>query len=190
LFRELNRLILYGFPVCAVLAGVLLTTASVMTPPETFKKMSLSSSAFKDGQPIPAQYTCEGKNTSPPLSWQGTPAGTQCLVLIVDDPDSPSGVFTHWVVFNLPADTYELPENFSKSPAGAATALQGLNDFKQTGYGGPCPPAGKAHRYYFKLFALDTTLDAAAGAARKEIEAAMTKHILAAGQLMGTYHRK
>jgi Raf kinase inhibitor-like YbhB/YbcL family protein len=160
---------------------------SVLAPPEAHKKMSLSSSAFKDGQPIPTQYTCDGKNISPPLAWSGLPVNTQSLLLILDDPDAPSGVWTHWIVYNLPADASELAED--KAPS-APNAKQGINDFKKPGYGGPCPPGGKAHRYFFKIFALDTMLDLSAGATRKEVDAAMAKHVLAMGQLMGTYQRK
>jgi Raf kinase inhibitor-like YbhB/YbcL family protein len=188
-FAELKRRIHRATLICATIAGVLVTTGSVMTPPETHKKMALSSSAFKDGQPIPVDYTCDGKNISPPLAWTGAPANTQSVLLIVDDPDAPSGVWTHWIVFDLPSDASDLAEDFAKAPA-ASTTKQGTNDFKKPGYGGPCPPAGKAHRYFFKIFALDTTLNLPAGASRKDVDAAMTKHVLAAGQLMGTYQRK
>ena len=175
---------------CASAACVLLTTASVISPPETHRKMALGSSAFKDGQPIPSQYTCDGKNISPPLAWNGAPANTASLALIVDDPDAPTGVWTHWVMFNLPADGSDLPEDASRSDAALHSAIQGRNDFKHTGYGGPCPPAGKQHRYFFKIYALDITLNLPSGASRKEVEAAMTKHVLAEGQLMGTYLKK
>ena len=171
----------------AAIATVLMTTGSLMAPPATQKKMPLSSSAFKDGQAIPADYTCDGKNISPPLKWSGVPGNTQSLLLIVDDPDAPSGIWTHWILYNLSTDTSELAEDFAKSPS---TAKQGTNDFKKPGYGGPCSPAGKAHRYFFRIFALDTTLDLPAGASRKEVDAAMAKHVLAMGQLMGTYQRK
>lgn len=171
---------------CLMLAAAIVTPARVMAPPETNRKMELTSTAFKDGQPIPRDYTCDGRNVSPPLAWKGAPANTAGFVLIVDDPDAPSGVWTHWVLFNLPRDTSNLDENATS----LSNAVQGVNDFKKTGYGGPCPPSGKAHRYFFKLYALDTTLNLPAGAARKDVEAAMTKHILAQGQLMGTYQRK
>jgi len=172
---------------CAGFAMVLATTGSLMAPPNAQRKMSLSSSAFKDGQPIPVDYTCDGKNISPPLSWSGTPSETKSLLLIVDDPDAPSGVWTHWILWDISTDSSELAEDFSKSPA---SAKQGTNDFKKTGYGGPCPPAGKAHRYFFRIYALDTALNVPAGATRKEVDAAVAKHVLAMGQLMGTYRRK
>jgi hypothetical protein len=186
-FLEMKRRLFPITLMCAAIALVLVTTGSLMAPPNAQKKMSLSSSAFKDGQPIPVDYTCDGKNISPPLSWGGAPADTQSLLLIVDDPDAPAGVWTHWILFNLTTDTSELAEDFTKSPS---TARQGANDFKKPGYGGPCPPTGKAHRYFFRIFALDTTLNVPAGATRKEVDAAMAKHVLAMGQLMGTYQRK
>jgi Raf kinase inhibitor-like YbhB/YbcL family protein len=186
-FAEMKRRICRAALICAAAAFTLATTGSLMAPPATNKKMTLSSSAFKDGQPIPADYTCDGKNISPQLSWGGAPGNTQSLMLLVDDPDAPSGVWTHWILFNLLTDTSELPEDFAKSPS---TAKQGTNDFKKPGYGGPCPPSGKVHRYFFRIFALDTTLNLPAGASRKEIDAAMAKHVLAMGQLMGTYQRK
>ena len=186
-FWEMKRRLFPITLIGAAIALVLATTGSLMAPPNAQKKMSLSSSAFKDGHPIPVDYTCDGKNISPPLAWSGAPADTQSLLLIVDDPDAPAGVWTHWILFNLTTDTSDLPEDFVKSPS---TAKPGTNDFKKTGYGGPCPPAGKAHRYFFRIFALDTTLNLSPGATRKDVDAAMAKHVLAMGQLMGTYQRK
>lgn len=184
---EMKRWILRATLMCAAIATVVATTGSLLAPPDARKKMSLSSIAFKDGQPIPVDYTCDGKNVSPQLRWSGAPANTQSLLLIVDDPDAPAGVWTHWLLWNLSTDTSELAEDFAKSPS---TAKQGTNDFKKLGYGGPCPPAGKMHRYFFRIFALDTTLDLPAGATRKQVDAAVAKHVLAMGQLMGTYQRK
>lgn len=171
------------------MAAMLWTTASVMAPPpKTERHMGITSSAFKDGQPIPPQYSCEGKNISPPLEWTGAPGNAASLALIVQDPDAPKGVWTHWIVFDLPADASGLPEDAASFVA--VNARQGVNDFKHASYNGPCPPAGKAHRYFFKIFALDTKLDLPSGAALKDVETAMAKHILAEGQLMGTYQRK
>jgi Raf kinase inhibitor-like YbhB/YbcL family protein len=184
-----KRQVFIPLMVCALLAGAWTAIAKVMSPPSATKNMTLSSIALKDGGPISGDYTCDGKNISPPLSWTGVPENTQSLVLIVDDPDAPGGVWTHWILFNLPADTLNLAEDFGKSPA-AHTAKQGRNDFKQIGYSGPCPPAGTKHRYYFKIFALDTTLNLPPDTTRKDIDAAMAKHVLSAGQLMGTYQRK
>jgi len=188
-FVNVTRKICLSIVICAVITGARTTTAKVMAPPAPAKKMTLSSSAFKEGEPIPADYTCDGKNISPPLAWTGVPENAQSLALIVDDPDAPTGVWTHWIVFNMPADALNLTEAFTKSPSAASTK-QGRNDFKQVGYGGPCPPAGKSHRYYFKIFALDTKLNLPAGASRTDIDAAMIKHVLSTGQLMGTYQRK
>ena len=188
-FADMKRKVCISIMLCAVMAGAWTTMAKVMMPPEANKKMALSSSAFKDGESIPADYTCDGKNISPPLAWTGVPENAQSLVLIVDDPDAPNGVWTHWIVFDMPPDALNLTEAFAKSPSAAATK-QGRNDFKQASYGGPCPPAGKTHRYFFKIFALDTKLNLPAGASRSDVDAAMMKHVLSSGQLMGTYHRK
>ncbi len=152
--------------------------------------MQLSSSAFTEGQPIPAKYTCDDKNVSPPLKWEGVPGGAKSLVLIADDPDAPGGMWVHWVLFDVPAAMSELPEDLPKTQYAPGGARQGLNDFKHLGYGGPCPPPGKPHRYFFKLYALDASLGLKPGATKKEVERAMEKHVLAEGQLMGTYKRK
>ena len=183
-----NRNFVLTVTLCSLLAGALLTMGSVMKPLETKNKMEITSSAFKDGQPIPARFTCDDKNISPPLAWSAVPPNTASLALIVEDPDAPTGVWNHWVLFNLPADTGALPEDAAKSFP--PNAREGVNDFKRIGYGGPCPPTGKAHRYFFKIFALDTSLNVPAGASRQDVEAAMTKHVLAQGQLMGTYQKQ
>jgi len=188
-FTSIKRKICRGALICAAITTALAAAGSIMTPPAAHSKMSLSTPAFKDGQPIPADYTCDGKNISPPLKWSGAPAETQSLVLIVDDPDAQGGVWTHWILFNLSPDASDIAEDFAKSASGS-TAKEGTNDFKKPGYAGPCPPAGKMHRYFFRILALDTTLNLPAGVTRKEMDAAMTKHILAVGQLMGTYQRK
>jgi len=153
---------------------------------------SLSSAAFKEGAAIPGKYTCDGADLSPPLSWSGAPPGTAAFALIADDPDAPAGTWVHWVLYDLPAATSQLPENVAKSdaPAGLSGALQGRNDFRRTGYGGPCPPPGPAHRYFFKLYALDASLKLKAGATKRDVEAAMQGHVLGTAQLMGTYARQ
>ena len=152
--------------------------------------MQLTSKAFQEGATIPVKYTCDAQNVSPPLAWTGTPPGTKSLALIADDPDAPGGTWVHWVVFNMPASTVELPEDTPKSQFLPGGAGQGLNDFRRLGYGGPCPPPGKPHRYFFKLYALDTELALKPGASKKDVERGMDKHILAQAQLMGTYKRK
>lgn len=153
-------------------------------------RMQLTSTAFNEGAPIPAKYTCDDKNVSPPLKWSGVPANAKTLVLIADDPDAPVGTWVHWVLYELPAGVSELREDVTRSQFIPAGGRQGINDFKHLGYGGPCPPPGKPHRYFFKLYALDVALDLKPGATKKEVEGAMDKHVVAQAQLMGTYQRK
>lgn len=145
----------------------------------------LSSPAFVAGKSIPQVYTCEGKNISPPLVWEGEPKGTQSFVLICDDPDAPR-LWTHWVVYNIPPISKNLKENIPPKKTLPDGTLQGLSDFKSVGYGGPCPPSG-THRYFFKLYALDTLLEVPPSASRQEVEKAMKGHILAEASYMGTY---
>lgn len=150
---------------------------------------SLSSNAFDQGGMIPKKHTCDGPDLSPALKWIEPPDGTKSVMLIMDDPDAPVGTWVHWVLYNLPPETRELHEAFptyEKLPNGA---LQGMNDFRKIGYGGPCPPKGPAHRYFFKLYALDTMLSLGAKAAKQEVEKAMKGHVLAEAQLMGKYGR-
>jgi Raf kinase inhibitor-like YbhB/YbcL family protein len=151
-------------------------------------KLELTSTAFRDGDTVPTPFTGDGADRSPPLAWPDPPTGAKSLALISEDPDAPRGTWTHWVLFNLPADVRSLEEGVDpvKLPSGT---VQGKNDFGKLGYGGPAPPKGKPHRYYFKLFALDSTLSLPAGATRSEVLAAMRGHILAEGQLMGKYQR-
>jgi Raf kinase inhibitor-like YbhB/YbcL family protein len=152
--------------------------------------MQLTSTAFEEGAAIPAKYTCDEKNVSPPLKWTGVPATAKSLALIVDDPDAPAGTWVHWVVYDLPPTTAELAENQPKGQYLPGGGKQGLNDFKHLGYGGPCPPGGKPHRYFFKIYAVDKELALKPGAKKQEVERAMEGHILAQGHLMGTYKRK
>jgi len=151
--------------------------------------MELKSSAFSQGRAIPSKYTCEGQDVSPPLTWTETPPGTKSLALIADDPDAPMGTWVHWVVYNLPPATRQLPEEFPTDGRLPDGTIQGKTDFGRTGYGGPCPPSG-THRYFFHLFALDTTLTLPSASTAKQLKAAMQGHILAEAQLMGTYRRK
>jgi len=152
----------------------------------------LTSSAFSEGASIPEKFTCDGANVSPALTWNGAPASTQTFVLIADDPDAPAGTWVHWVLFNLPGKTNALPENVARDEtlSTLGNAAQGRNDFKKIGYGGPCPPPGKPHRYFFKLYALDTSLDLHPGATKAQLEAAIHGHIVGSAQLVGTYARK
>jgi Raf kinase inhibitor-like YbhB/YbcL family protein len=152
--------------------------------------LTLTSAAFRDGQPIPAQYTADGGNVSPPLQWDDPPEGTKSFALVCEDPDAPRGTFTHWVLFNLPAESRELGENVPREATLPGGAAQGANDFDKTGYGGPAPPPGKPHRYTFTLSALDTRLDLRPGVTRDQLRAAMKGHVLAEGRFQGTYGRQ
>lgn len=151
--------------------------------------LQVTSTAFQEGLPIPPRFTCTEQDLSPALAWTGAPGGTKSFALICDDPDAPMGTWVHWVIFNLPADSTGLPEGVPIEPMLATGAVQGKNSWKKIGYGGPCPPPGKPHRYFFKLYALDRTLPLDAQAGKRDVESAMQGHILAQGQLMGTYRR-
>ena len=151
--------------------------------------LKLTSTAFQPGGTIPKKFTCDGPDVSPALAWSDAPAGTKSLALIMDDPDAPVGTWVHWVLYDLPAGTRELAENVAKQEELPDGARQGRNDFRRIGYGGPCPPAGPAHRYFFKLYALDQKLGLKAGATKADVEKAMKGQILAQGELMGRYGR-
>ena len=153
--------------------------------------MKLTTSAFADGTPIPIKHTCDGPDVSPPLAWADTPANTKSFALIMDDPDAPMGTWVHWVLWNLPPSVTSLSENAPRTETLKAYggALQGNNTWPKIGYYGPCPPPGKPHRYYFKLYALDGPLALKAGATKAEVERAMQGHVLAQAELMGTYGR-
>ena len=148
----------------------------------------ITSSAFSEGQAIPNRYTCDGPDVSPDLAWSGVPEGASSLALICDDPDAPMGTWVHWVLFNIPADTEALPAEMPSDAILENGARHGTNDFRKLGYGGPCPPGG-THRYFFKLYALNTELNLDSGVTKSELLEAMEGHILAEGQLMGTYSR-
>jgi Raf kinase inhibitor-like YbhB/YbcL family protein len=151
--------------------------------------LQLTTSAFPSHGTIPKKFTCDGPDGSPPLAWGGAPPGTQSFALIVDDPDAPVGTWVHWVLYDLPANTKELAEGVPKQEQLSNGARQGRNDFRKIGYGGPCPPPGNPHRYFFKLYALDKKLDLQAGASKAEAESAMKGHILAQAELVGRYSR-
>ena len=152
-------------------------------------EIKVTSTAFDDGGLIPAKYTCDGADISPPLQWEAVPEGARSIALICDDPDAPVGTFVHWVLFNLPAETRELAENIPPDRTLPNGAKQGTSDFGRIGYGGPCPPSG-THRYFFKIYALDTQIDLADGADKSQLLRAMEAHILAQGQLIGKYKRQ
>lgn len=151
-------------------------------------QIKLTSSAFEEEAMIPAKYTCDGKDISPPLVWQGVPNEAETLALIVDDPDAPGKTWVHWVAYNIPADVTELPENYPPLEKAENGMMQGKNDFKKIGYGGPCPPSG-THRYYFKLYALSETLNLEPGATKQELLNAMEGKVVAETSLMGKYSR-
>jgi Raf kinase inhibitor-like YbhB/YbcL family protein len=154
--------------------------------------LTITSPAFAAGHEIPSDYTCEGADISPALAWSGVPAGTKSFALIVDDPDAPDPAapkmtWVHWVLYNLPADTKRLPEAVESGDLPAGT-LEGKNDWKKTGYGGPCPPIGR-HRYFFKLFALDTELPDLKTPTKAELEKAMEGHVLEKAGMIGLYQK-
>ena len=146
-------------------------------------RMKITSAAFQEGGNIPSKFTCDGSDTSPPLQITGVPSNAKSLVLIADDPDAPGGLFTHWLVWNIPPQTNSIAEG------SAAKGVHGTNDFGKSGYRGPCPPPG-THRYSFKIFALDRELDLSSGARRSQVDAAMKGHVIAQGELVGRYARK
>jgi Raf kinase inhibitor-like YbhB/YbcL family protein len=151
-------------------------------------EIKITSSAFANAGEIPSQYTCDGRDISPPLQWESVPPGTQAITLICDDPDAPMGTFVHWVLYNVPPDARELPERLAPEASLPDGAQQGINDFGKTGYGGPCPPSG-THRYFFKIYALDAKVDPGPGPRKSNLVKAMKGHVLAEGQLMGKYRR-
>ena len=152
-------------------------------------EIKITSSAFEEGGLIPAKYTCDGADVSPPLQWDAVPEGTRSIALICDDPDAPMGTWVHWVLFNLPSDAKELAENIPTEETLPNGAKQGVNDFGRVGYGGPCPPGG-THRYFFKIYALDTEVGLEASADKRRLLKTMEGHILGQGQLIGKYKRQ
>lgn len=152
--------------------------------------MHLQSPAFFIGGYIPFKYTCDGDNISPPISWELPPDGTTTFALIVEDHDSPSHKFTHWLVYDIPVNLRHLPEGVTNQPTLADGGVQGENDFGQLGYGGPCPPANGTHRYFFKLLALDELLALPPGVSKADMMAAMDGHVLTAVELMGRYTKQ
>jgi len=152
-------------------------------------QIKITSPVFSNGSLIPSKYTCDGQNVSPPLQWQNVPAAAKSLAIICDDPDAPVGTWVHWVLYNLPPDTTQLAENIPADRILVSHANQGTNDFRKIGYGGPCPPSG-THRYFFKIYALDTTIDLQPGATKKQLLNAARGHIIGTGELIGKYSRQ
>jgi Raf kinase inhibitor-like YbhB/YbcL family protein len=194
--RSFSRLIVFVFALLLLCACGLngqtrqtgQTTQSAQSNPAT-TKFQLASSAFSAGGMIPKQFSCEGTDGSPQLNWSGVPSAAHSLALIMDDPDAPAGTWVHWVLYNLPASAKELAEGVEKQEQLADGTLQGRNSFGKAGYGGPCPPPGNPHRYFFKIYALDLKLDLKAGASKDELEQAMKGHILGQAELIGKYGR-
>jgi Raf kinase inhibitor-like YbhB/YbcL family protein len=177
-------------PTLWLLAGCAEQKPGVGEPdiPKGVPVMQVTSTAFKEGEAIPEVHGYENKNLSPPLKWSDGATGAKSFALICDDPDAPRGTWVHWVLFNIPADVREL-NAAEGGKVDIPGAVQGKNDFKKLGYGGPAPPSG-THRYYFKLYALDKTLDLKEGATKEEVVKAMNGHIVAEGQLMGKFSKK
>ncbi len=166
-----------------MLMSVLISIFSEETIPAM--AFAITSTAFEHNNVIPGQFTCDGKDISPKLSWTGIPAGTKSLALIMDDPDAPMGTWDHWVLFNIPPHISELKENIKSLPEGT---IEGRNSWNNTGYGGPCPP-DREHRYFFKLYALDSILSIVNGVTKEELEATMQGHIIAECEMLGRYNR-
>ena len=179
-----------SIPAIALLAGIIFVGLSLLPLSSGGSDMAITitSSVFSEGGMIPKKYTCDAEDISPDLKWSGVPPGAKSLALICDDPDAPVGTWVHWVLFNIPADVTSLPAGLPADSALNNGARHGKNDFRKLGYGGPCPPGG-THRYFFKLYALDTVLKLESGSTKAQLLAAMKGHILAEGQLMGKYKR-
>jgi Raf kinase inhibitor-like YbhB/YbcL family protein len=182
--RSLRRACEAG--ISLVLLGLLLNLAFVSGGKMAF---AISSTSFPNGGDIPKKFTCDGADVSPELAWTDPPPGTKSFALIADDPDAPSGTWTHWLLFNVPPIVGSLPEGVSKIDELPGGERQGRNDFHKIGYNGPCPPPGKPHRYFFKLYALDGTLDLKPGASKQEVEQAMQSRILNQAEWIGKYRR-
>jgi Raf kinase inhibitor-like YbhB/YbcL family protein len=150
--------------------------------------LRVSSGSFADGQSMPQKLTCDGPDVSPDIQWSSAPAGTQSYVIVMDDPDAPPG-FTHWLAYDIPAATHDLPEGASTPATRLGNADEGINNFDHAGYGGPCPPEGRAHHYVFRVYALDVNPGLPAGQSKEQVMAAMHGHVLAQGQLTGLYAR-
>ncbi len=188
--RKLNKLLWAIFLVWGMSACGLGASPSAL-PEEGGGAMTfeITSAAFAHKESIPVKYSCDGEDISPPLGWGDPPEGTRSLALICDDPDAPVGTWVHWVLYNLPVETRSLPEAVPPDADLADGSRHGQNSWRQLGYGGPCPPSG-THRYFFKLYALDTNLDLASGASKAQLLEAMEGHIQGQAELMGTYSRQ
>jgi len=168
---------------------ILLFAGCITKEDDDMEKISVMVEGFNEGEMIPDEFTCNGKDISPLIYWKEIPAGTKSITLIMDDPDAPGGTFVHWVIYNMPAQTRNLPKGMPVDKTLVDGSMQGMTDFGKPGYGGPCPPPGKPHRYFFKVYALDMKLNLPVGASKNQVESAMKGHILADGEMMGKYQR-
>jgi len=189
MMRRPAAALVVNLSLCILLCGAGAVGAQAQTSGGGAMSFSVTTKAFAPGGDIPRQYTCDGQDLSPALEWNGAPAATKSFALIADDPDAPVGTWTHWVLFDLPASADNLPESVPKTADLSGGGHQGRNDFGKTGYGGPCPPPGKPHRYFFKLYALDAPLNLKGGASRADVEKAMKGHVLGEAQVMGKFKR-
>ena len=181
---------IFFFPLLLITLGGCKAVAPI-SPPEGERTMTIkiSSPAVEEGGLIPRRFTCDGEDLSLPLAWSGMPPEAKSLALIVDDPDAPVGIWVHWILYDMSPTLTSLPEGVVKTPSVSGIGIQGTNDFHKIGYGGPCPPKGKPHRYFFKLYALDSLLNLQPGVTKAALEKAMQGHILAQGQWFGVYRR-
>jgi hypothetical protein len=168
---------------------VLVLVVALVLPAGSVPAFELTSAAFADGADISKRHTCDGNDVSPPLAWSDPPQGTKSLVLLCEDPDAPSGTWTHWLVYGMAPDTRSLPEGVKRDPTLPGGARQGRNDFHRVGYGGPCPPPGSTHRYVFRLAALDVSPDVPAGASKLALRREIEGHVLGEARLTGRYGR-
>ncbi len=181
---------MYKIILIIIISSILIFSTLAQNNEEvTTMALNLQSSAFKNLETIPTKYTCSGDNISPPLSWKNRPEGAKSFALICDDPDAPGQTWVHWVIYNIPAGVTHLPEKIPHTGELDNGTLQGNNDFGDLGYGGPCPPTGPAHRYFFKLYALDIKLNPGSGASSSDILKAMKGHILDETELIGKFSR-
>jgi Raf kinase inhibitor-like YbhB/YbcL family protein len=183
---SLQRQLALAIFLCIIIGGAL--NASLSSG-ENNVALTISSKSFTNGGDIAKKFTCDGEDVSPELSWNGAPAGTKSFALLSDDPDAPVGNWNHWTLWNAPPESRGLPEGTKKVAQLPDGTQQGLNDFPKVGYNGPCPPPGKPHRYYFKLFALDAKLTLKQNSGKRDLETAMKGHILAQAEWMGRYGR-
>ncbi len=188
---------IFSHPDCLIISGPDMPGELLLPEPAPCKsrglsvmdRITVSTPAFKDGSGIPAEFTCSGKNVSPPFGWSGIPDTARSIVVIMDDPDAPSGLFTHWVLYNIPPEKSGLDAGVPKKPVFEDGSIHGVNSYGKTEYNGPCPPPGKLHRYFLNVYALDVKLSLRVPSTRNSVESAMKGHVLAEGSVMGTFRR-